>query len=581
MAGIGTQLGRAIERRQAQFEREELRRRLEVLLESAGEGIWGMDEAGTTTFVNPAAAKMVGWPAEELIGRPMHDRVHCASAGSDSHPPERCPIVLRGREHGDGVPVDGVFSRRDGTSFPVEYMSTRLLAENHHGGIVVTFRDVTERRRMESQLQYLADHDALTGLFNRRRFEEELDRAVAYAHRYGTGGAALVLDLDSFKFVNDTLGHQAGDELIRSVAALLRQRLRDSDVLARLGGDEFAVLLPQADRGEAERVAGELVQALREHVVAFVGRPLRVTTSIGVALIQEQEEITGEELMVKADVAMYAAKDAGRDRLAVYTLEQQRNLHREAGLASSARIRRALDEDRFVLYQQPILDLTTNEISQFELLLRMRGDDDELLLPGAFLPSAERFGLIQEVDRWVVRAAIALLEDCRRAGREIELLVEINLSGKSMGDPALPRMLEQELASSSIDPSAIIFEITETAAIANMNDARVFAGQLDELGCRFALDDFGAGFGSFYYLKHLPLSYLKLDGEFIENLPRSPIDQRMVRAMVEVARGIGLKTIAEFVGDDETLALLREYGVDFAQGYHIGRPRPVEELRRR
>jgi diguanylate cyclase (GGDEF)-like protein/PAS domain S-box-containing protein len=576
LAHIGSQLGRVVERGRATRERERLRRRTEVLLDSAGEGVYGVDPDGKTTFANPAAARLLGWQPGDLIGRSIHDIVHGYRMEGATHDRSSCPLHALPRADAP-APVADVFARRDGAAFPVEYLSRPLRENGRLTGAVITFKDVTERRRFEGQLQYLADHDALTGLMNRRRFEEELERAVALSRRYGTAGAALLLDLDNFKLVNDTLGHQAGDDLIRSVAALLLGHLRETDVLARLGGDEFAVLLPEATADETEAIADRLRDAVRRQAVGVGGKPLHVSMSVGVANL-EPEEMTGEELLVRADVAMYAAKDAGRDRVVVYTSELGRRARTGGGLSAPERIRRALAEDRFVLYAQPILDLATNRISQVEVLLRMEDEAGDILLPGSFLPTAERFGLIQEVDRWVVESAMRLLAEGGPA-QGLDLLLEINLSGRSVGDPELPSLIECLLAETNIEPANLVFEVTETAAIANMEEARAFAERLSGLGCRFALDDFGAGFGSFYYLKHLPLTYLKIDGDFIANLPNSQIDQRVVGAMVDVARGLGLKTIAEFVEDAETLELLRRSGVDYGQGYHIARPKPVEELR--
>jgi diguanylate cyclase (GGDEF)-like protein/PAS domain S-box-containing protein len=577
MAQIGTQIGRVHERLRAQEEREQLGRRLEVLLESAGEGIYGVDANGVTTFVNRAAARMLGVAAGELIGRPIHEVVHAPHPGVDPHPLDDCPLNAPGRETSGSEKVADVFSRPDATSFPVEYVRTPLPGQGELSGAVLTFSDVTERRRIESQLQYLANHDALTGLLNRHSLEWELERMVAHSRRFGPDGAVLVLDLDSFKAVNDGLGHHAGDELIRAVGGRLHEQLRETDVLARLGGDEFAILLPRLHERGARTVAGRLVQALRGHTFAIAGHSVGVTASVGVAVLDETE-VRSEELLMKADLAMYAAKEAGRDRLVVYTPEDARYVQKQAVVSWVGRIREALAEDRFVLHYQPILDLVLNEVSQFELLLRMQEDDGQLVMPGAFLGSAERFGLAPEIDRWVVRNAVHLLAELSSAAPENQLVAEINISGKSLRDGNLAALVTEELASTSVDPSRLVFEITETAAIANMDEALALAESLTALGCRFALDDFGAGFASFYYLKYLPLSYIKIDGEFIRNLPRSPIDQRMVRAMVEVAQGLGLKTIAEFVGDEETLHLLRELEVDFAQGYHLGKPRPVTEL---
>jgi diguanylate cyclase (GGDEF)-like protein/PAS domain S-box-containing protein len=443
-------------------------------------------------------------------------------------------------------------------------------------GRVWSFRDVTERERIQSRLRHLADHDPLTGLLNRRRFEEELSERVANAARYDTGGAVLLLDLDNFKYVNDSLGHRTGDAVIRSVADLLRSQMRETDVLARLGGDEFAILLPYANIDQASHVSGKLLETLRRHRAVFRGKRLRLTTSIGVSAISEARVQTAEELMVEADVAVYEAKEAGRDRFSVYAPSADDRPQAGASPAWADRIRRALDDERFTLLAQPILNLRTNQVSQYELLVRLEASDGELLPPHAFLPSAERSGMVREIDMWVTRKAIHLIDQQGRAGRDLRL--EVNLSGRTLGDPTMPRVIEEELSNVPIDPGNLIFEVTETTAVLNMDEAREFASKLTSMGCRFALDDFGAGFGSFYYLKYLPLEFLKIDGDFISDLASSDTDQAMVRAIVDLSVRLGKLTIAEFVGDDDTVELLREYGVDFAQGYHIGRPQPIREL---
>jgi diguanylate cyclase (GGDEF)-like protein/PAS domain S-box-containing protein len=439
--------------------------------------------------------------------------------------------------------------------------------------LIVQVEDVTERKRFEGQLQYLADHDALTGLFNRRRFEEELSRQTALSVRYGQGGAVLVLDLDNFKYLNDTLGHKAGDEAIGQTALLLTRRLRDSDVIGRLGGDEFAILLPAADESQARAVAGDLTAAIREKAFTFNGQRLGLTASVGIATFAGDVELSGEEVLVDADLAMYDAKEQGRNRYAVFTADRLARM--EARLTWSERIRQALENDRFVLFAQPILDLELGRVTRHELLLRMIGDDGELIPPASFLHIAERFGLIRDIDHWVVRNAIRLIDEQRRQGHTLSL--EVNLSGKSVSDSELPKMIASELRDRSIDPGSLIFEVTETAAIVNITEAQQFAATLTELGCHFALDDFGAGFGSFYYLKHLPFDYLKIDGEFIRNLSTTHSDQLVVKAVVEIAQGLGKRTIAEFVTNAETTCLLRDLGVDYAQGYHIGRPRRITE----
>ncbi len=435
--------------------------------------------------------------------------------------------------------------------------------------------DITNRRRLEQELRHLAGHDPLTGLLNRRGLETELDHHIAYVKRYGDRGALLVLDLDHFKTVNDTLGHNAGDQLIVSVAGLLRHRMRVSDTVARLGGDEFAILLPEADEGTAQQVAAEIVKDISQKAVVLSGhQPRRVTASIGVVLTKSTMK-SGEEALVSADLAMYDAKEAGRDRFAMYAAGQHHQPRMKARLAWIDRIRGALDEQRFVLQAQPIVELRTGLVRQYELLLRMVGEGGESIPPGAFIYIAERYDLIQELDRWVVARAIQLVEE-RHAGGQ-DLIVEVNISGKSLGDDLLPELIEAELKRTGINPGALIFEVTETAAVANIQLARQFAERLATLGCRFALDDFGAGFGSFYYLKHLPFDYLKIDGEFVTRCTANRTDQLVISSLVAIARGMRKLTIAEGVENQRTLLFLRRNGIDFAQGFHLGYPLPIAD----
>lgn len=442
--------------------------------------------------------------------------------------------------------------------------------------VVMQVQDVSDRKRFEGQLQYLADHDPLTGLYNRRRFEAELSRQVAFNARYGPTGAVLVVDLDHFKYVNDTLGHAVGDELIGRIGQLLRDRLRETDVVARLGGDEFAVMLPAADEDQARAVGMGIVEAVRNHaVVVNSERSLRVTACVGVALFGQDYEVGPEAVLVDADIAMYEAKEGGRDRVVLLDAVDEPRTQMRARLTWSERIREALEGDHFVLFQQPILDVRQNKVTRHELLVRLPGDSGELIHPGTFLYVAEQFGQIQAIDRWVLGQATRLIKRLEDEGTPVVL--SVNLSGASITEPGLLEAVEREIQSAGIDPRSLIFEVTETAAIVNIEKARRFAERLAELGCAFALDDFGAGFGSFYYLKHLPFDYLKIDGDFIRQLPASKADQLTVKAIVQIAHGLGKRTVAEFVGDDATLRLLGRYGVDYAQGYHTGRPVSVDE----
>jgi diguanylate cyclase (GGDEF)-like protein/PAS domain S-box-containing protein len=570
-----SELKRRLDRRMEERMRSEseLEQSLSILrstLESTADGILVVDGEGGIVSFNGKFQEMWRIPSEIVTSRD-DDRAIAFVLDQLADPDQFVAKVheLYSRPEADS---SDVLHFKDGRVFE-RYSLPQRASDGRILGRVWSFRDVTERERIQSQLRHLADHDVLTGLLNRRRFEEELARQVAYEARYGTGGAVLVLDLDDFKEVNDTRGHGAGDAVISSVANLLRDRLRQSDVLARLGGDEFAILLPTATQEQARLTATSLLEAVRTHRFVPGGQPVRVSTSIGAALVSSASADSAEELMVRADVAMYEAKESGRDRLCFYEESIGRRARMEASLTWSERIRRALDEDQFSLYVQPILDLESGEVSQYELLLRMAGDGGELVPPRGFLPSAERCGLIHEIDVWVTRNAIRLLDEHRAEGRDLRL--EVNLSGRTIGDAAFLQVVEQALESATIDPANLIFEVAETAAIANMQEASDFSTALHSLGCRFALDDFGGGFGSFHYLKYMPLDYLKIDGDFIANLARNETDQAVVRAIADLSGRLGKQTIAEFVGDEETVELLREYGVGYAQGYHLGRPVPV------
>jgi diguanylate cyclase (GGDEF)-like protein/PAS domain S-box-containing protein len=436
--------------------------------------------------------------------------------------------------------------------------------------VLLQVQDVTERRRYESELRYLADHDPLTGLLNRRAFARELEAHLERVRRYGPAGAAMILDLDHFKNINDTLGHGTGDELIVTLAQALRDRLGERVAIARLGGDELAILLPD---GDVDETARDVLEAVRtQRIASPSGRLRSVSASIGIAGFDE-EGLTAEDVLANADLAMYEAKDAGRDRAMAYRPAHDSSSRLDGRVSWPDIIRDGLDEDRFVLQAQPIMNLATGDTGQFELLLRLRDPFGELIAPAAFLPAAERYDLIGAIDRWVVSRSIAMLAEENRRGRR--LTFEVNISGRSTGDPELLALIEGELRAHEVDPAQVIFEITETTAVANIPRAQEFAHRLAALGCRFALDDFGAAFASFYYLKHLPFDYLKIDGEFVRGCVADRTDQLVIQAVVDIARGLGKRTVAEMVGDEETLKLVRDLGVDYVQGFHIGRPAPL------
>jgi diguanylate cyclase (GGDEF)-like protein len=436
------------------------------------------------------------------------------------------------------------------------------------GGLAVARVDAGE-----AVLRRLADQDPLTGLLTRERLQEELGNIVALADRYDEPAVVGVLDLDNFKYVNDAHGHGIGDHVLAQAAGVLRRRLRETDAIGRLGSDEFAFVLPRTGLEAATEVAVDLLRALRQDPVIHAGEPVLLTASVGLAQVEPDREktSTASDFLAAADIAMYAAKEAGRDRVETADPAHESLARARTSLTWAGRIQHALAHDGLILHAQPIHNLAEDRVDRHELLLRMVGEDGTPVLPAEFLSTAERFGQMPGIDRWVVARALELLQATPRGGP----ILEVNLSAASVTDAATIDAIAAAVAGAGIDPSRLIFEITETAAIADLVRAGILAHRLRELGCRFALDDFGAGFGSLYYLKHLPFDVIKIDGEFIKDLPRSPDDRLTVQAIAQMARGLGKETIAEFVQDAETIELLRELGVDHAQGVHVGPPRPV------
>jgi diguanylate cyclase (GGDEF)-like protein len=474
------------------------------------------------------------------------------------HPSDRDEIEDRIR---DAVTDDGSFSvehrivQDDGSIHSVLVHGTAIM----HGDAVVRIRgvcqDVTDLRRIEASLRHHADHDPLTGLFSRRRLVAELDRQLPSGSRRARSGALLLIDVDGFGFYNDSYGQAVGDALLRSMADTLVHWLRATDIVARSGGDEFGVVLEDTTSEGAVKTAQEL-----RSVLSDCAGESTVTASIGIAAFGPESEILGDNVLVAADIALHEAKRGGGNRVVSYRGQSGPDM------IWMQRIRCALDENQFVLYAQPIIELASGNVTHQELLIRMRDDDGNLITPDAFLPTAERFGLINAIDRWVTRTAVSLVA----AGHRVAL----NLSGHSIGDVEIIRTVRAAVEN-GIDPAMLMFEVTETAAIANLQEAREFASALGRIGCQLAIDDFGTGFGSLTYLKHLPSEFVKIDREFIKELTRSSTDQHVVRAVVGIAQSLGKCTVAEGVEDGATLALVRELGVDYVQGYHTGRPQQI------
>ena len=428
--------------------------------------------------------------------------------------------------------------------------------------------------RTEAELRYLADHDSLTGLLDRRRFRAELDQYVSFSARYGGRGAVMIIDIDSLKAINDTHGHHAGDNLIRQVAGVMRERVRATDIVARLSGDEFAILMPQTDVEGALHLGEDLRSQIAETIQPTPDAD-PATISVGVTMFGGEGGIGAESVLVAADQAMYQAKEGGRNQIALFRDPGEPQRDPERRQTTAARIRDALTDDRLSLHTQPIRSLASGGIERYELLLRMTSEEGELLPAASFIEAAERSGMIQELDRWVVGRALELLVEREQQGAPLSL--HVNISGASLTDISVLEFIERRLDEGGADPSRCTFEITETANVYDYERATGFADRLTEFGCQVAIDDYGAGFGPFHYLKRIPFDLIKIDGSFIRDMPRSDADQLTVQAIVQIARGLGKTTIAEYVQDDQTAEMLREYGVDMAQGYHLGRPMGLDE----
>ncbi len=538
--------------------------RLAAIVEHTDDAVLSVTPDGRIASWNGGADRLYGHRAAAALGMPLDRLV------ADEHSDQDRQHLARTMANGEVRRYDSVHVTSEGARIDVGVMLSPIHDPTGAvSAVSVIVRDFTDRKRVEGRLRYLADHDALTGLFNRRRFEEDLDRELARARRERRPGALLSIDLDNFKEVNDSLGHAAGDKLIKATAELLRSRLRTTDVLARLGGDEFAAMLPATAPESAELVAAELLQALRTDARSGLlpaGRA--VTASVGIVTFDGDAEVTAAELLADADIAMYDAKEHGRDRSVM-----RRGVARERiGQRTTwpDRIRQALRDGRLVLMAQPIVPLAGARPPRHELLVRMLSETGELIPPGVFLHAAERHELIREIDRWVLTEAIATLAREQHAGREVRL--GVNLSARSVADPELPAIVGRMLDAAGADGRGLCLEVRESTAILNVERSRALVAGVHALGCTLAVDDFGAGFASFYYLKHLAFDAVKIDSEFIAQLRENTTNQLVVRSIVDIARGLGRETIAECVGDARTVELLRRLGVDYAQGFCLGPP---------
>jgi diguanylate cyclase (GGDEF)-like protein/PAS domain S-box-containing protein len=566
-------------RKQAEIQLYQEKEKAQVTLQSIGDAVITADADGCIEYLNPVAEELTGWTTTEAAGQPVETVFQIVS--ETGREPLDSPI-LRCLREGRMVEIaePTLLENRRGqqiaiqdSAAPIRDRTGRLI------GAVMVFHDVSQERRLQRALAYQATHDPLTGLINRREFENRLGDALGSAAADGdTSHVLMYLDLDQFKVVNDTCGHEAGDRLLKQLTSVVQTRIRTTDTLARLGGDEFGVLLADCDLDTASRIADGLRQAIREFRFVWDDRVLHVGVSIGLAEIDGSVDSISD-IMSAADVACYSAKDAGRDR--VQTFQQGRVPERHREMHWVSRINRACEENRLALLCQPIVPIRAGveKLRHFELLLRMRDEDGHYVQPAEFIPAAERFNLMPAIDRWVVRQACSRLAH-RRSDPEHRkpFTLGINISPTSLNDEQFLEFVLAEIVEAEISPGALCFELTETAAMSSLAAATHFIEELRRHGCRFALDDFGSGLSSFMFLKNLPVDFLKIDGQFLHNIAHDQVDRGMVEAIAQIGRTMGIGTIAERVDSAEVLRRLADLGIQYAQGHYIAPPQPVEVL---
>ncbi len=547
--------------------------RFRNLIEGSVQGIF-IHRDFRPLLVNQAFAEILGYASvDEYLANTQSLEEHIAP-----HERDRISRYKDARMRGGEAPVSYEYEalRKDGSIVTLQN-SVRVINWEGEPAIQGTVIDITEARNLAEQLSYQASHDSLTGLINRRAFEQRLHQLLGTARADKAEHVLCYLDLDQFKVINDSCGHTAGDELLRQIGNVLLSHVRSQDTLARLGGDEFGVLLERCSVTQAQRVITAMRNAIENFRFAWKGKSFNIGVSIGVVAITEASEKMANVLSM-ADVACYAAKDAGRNRVHVYSEDDEQLTKRRGEMHWVAVINRALEESRFLLYRQSFVPIGTGDDQRhgYELLVRMQDENGEIAAPGAFLPAAERYNLSTNLDRWVIRTAFDWFK-AHRQQLEHVLVCSINLSGSSLSDKEFLEFVMRQFADSQLPPEKICFEITETAAIATLTHAMRFIGALKGLGCRFALDDFGSGLSSFAYLKNLSVDYLKIDGMFVKDIVDDPVSLAMVKSINDLGHVMGKQTIAEFVENDDILEKLREIGVDFAQGYGIDMPRPIDD----
>lgn len=570
------------ERKRANEALQEERERAQSTLRCIGDGVITTDQAGRVVALNPMAERITGWTDQDARGVPCALVLKLVHEGSGE--PLHLPLDLAEGEAAEALklPAAAGLISRSGALKSVEGSAARLSSpDGNVSGWVIAIRDVSHARALAAQVAFQAAHDSLTGLVNRAEFDRRLRDAIEASAVRRRPASLLYLDLDQFKVVNDTCGHIAGDELLRQLAGILLLHIRVSDTLARLGGDEFGVLLENCPEDRAVLIAQKLCDAVSEFAFVWGGQMFSTAVSIGHVHFEEGTLQAGE-ILSKADEACYVAKDLGRNRVHTYRAGEEAQARRHGQMQWVNLIHQAFEEDRFVLFAQPIF--ATSDVggvpTHHEVLLRLKDSQGELVAPMAFIPAAERYGLMPRLDRWVIHHLLSVLTRAFDHPSQCDLAFAINLSGSSLGDPLLAGFILAELQASGLPGRCVGFEITETAAIANLSNAIKLIEELKSAGCWFSLDDFGSGLSSFTYLKHLPVDFLKIDGSFVTGIATDPVDRAMVASINEIGHVMGLRTIAEFVENEQILRELQVIGVDYGQGFGLGRPVPLGECLR-
>jgi diguanylate cyclase (GGDEF)-like protein/PAS domain S-box-containing protein len=567
------------ERKQEEYEHQREKERAQVTLHSIGDAVITTDVNGQIEYLNPVAEAFTGWDSNLARGLPMVRAFSLFDKASRLSIEEPIHAAIRA---GDAVHSDSdcIMQRLDGSKSVIQYSASPI--KNNNGeplGVVLVLRDMTETRNIARQLTHESTHDALTDLMNRREFEVCLQRLLADLQN-DEHHVLCLLDLDQFQVINDICGHAEGDNLLKRIAELLVECLRETDVLARMGGDEFGMLLRNCSLEDALVILDEIMSVLDSFYFVSHDKTFDVGASIGVAPIDSGSSDVFD-VMGAADLACYAAKDMGRGRVHIYEPSDRELSRRHGEMQWVSRLTEAINMDRLVLYFQDIVPVTpaADAGHHFEVLVRMIDENGGLVAPGLFMPAAEKYNLAPALDRWVVSRSLEWYRDTGRHRPAHERMkMSINLSGASLADAGFLAFIKADLIRNDVPPEIVCFEITETAAVSNLDIAIVFINDLRGLGCSFALDDFGTGLSSFAYLKNLPVDYLKIDGSFVRDVDTNPVNREMVRSIHQVGHVMGLETIAEFVENAAIIEVLADIGVDYAQGYGIAVPRDIGEI---